>query len=148
MIKISGTVILPVVCYGFETWSLTFREEHRLRMSAKWMLRKIFGSKRDNIIEKWRRLRKVELYDLYFSRNIFRVIKSRRMRSAEHVARMGQRESAYRALVERLEGKRSFRMSKLRWEDNTQLVFFFKEWDGKASTGLVWFRIVTDGGLL
>jgi hypothetical protein len=105
-IKIHRTVFLPVVCYGCETWPLTLRDEHRLRMSAKWVLRKIFGSKSDEITEKWRKLHKEELYDLYFSPDIFWVVKSRRMRSTGHVAHMRQRDSAYKALVERLEGKR------------------------------------------
>jgi len=134
-IKINRTVFLPVVCYGCEAWSLTFREEHRLTVSAKWMLRKLSGSKRDKITKKWRRLYKVKLYDLYFSRNIFRVIKSRRIRTTGHVTRMGQRESAYRALVERVEIKRSLGRPRLRWEDNTKLIF--NRWDGEASNGLV-----------
>ena len=105
-INIHRTVFLPFVCYGCKTWSLTLREEHRLRMSAKLVLRKIFGSKSEEIMEKWRKPHNKELYDFYFSPLIFRVIKSRRMRWTGHVARMGQRESAYRALAEGLEGKR------------------------------------------
>jgi hypothetical protein len=92
--KIHRGVLLSVVCYGCETWSLTLREEHRLIMSAKWVLMKIFGSKSDEITEKWRKLHKEELYDLYFLPDIFREIKSNGMRSTGHVARMGQRESA------------------------------------------------------
>ena len=146
-IKINRTAFMPVVCYGRETWSVTLREEHRLRVSAKWVLRKVFGSKSDEIREKWRKLHKEELNDLYsyLSPDDFRVIKSGRMISTGLLARMGQRESAYRALVERLEGKRSLGRPRLRWKDNTKLIF--KKWDGKASIGLVWLRIVTDEGL-
>jgi hypothetical protein len=91
-------------------------------MFAEWVLRKIFGSRSDEITEKWRELHKEKLYDLYFSPNIFRVIKSRIMRSTGHVAHMGQRESSKRALVERLEGKRSLGKPKFRSEDNTKLI--------------------------
>ena len=69
------------------------------------MLRKIFGPKRDEVAEEWRRLHNEELYDLYFSPNIIRVIKSRRMRWAGHVARMGDRRSWYMVLVGRPKGR-------------------------------------------
>ena len=72
-----------VVLYGCETWLLTMREEHRLRV-----LRRIFGPTRDGVTGEWRKLHKEELNDLYCSPNIVRVIKSRRMRWAGHVARM------------------------------------------------------------
>jgi hypothetical protein len=87
-IKIYKTVILPVVLYGCETWSLTLREEHRLRVFENRVLR-IFGLKREED-GSWRKLQSDELHVLYSSPNIVRVIKSRRMRWAGHVARMGQ----------------------------------------------------------
>jgi hypothetical protein len=90
-IKIYKTVILPVVLYGCETWSLTFREEHRLRVSENRMLRKIFGPKREED-GSWRKLHNDELRSLYSSPNIIRVIKSRRVRWVGHVARMGRGE--------------------------------------------------------
>jgi hypothetical protein len=71
---------LPVVFYGCETWSLTLREEHRLRVFKNRVLRGIFGPKRDGVTGEWRRLRNEELYDLYLSPNIIRVIKQRNMR--------------------------------------------------------------------
>jgi hypothetical protein len=77
-IKIYRTVILPVVLYGCESWSLTLREECRLRIFENRVLRRIFGPKRDEVRGEWRRLHNKELYALYSSPNIIWVIKSRR----------------------------------------------------------------------
>jgi hypothetical protein len=90
-IKIYRIIILPVVLYGCQSWSLTFREECRLRVFENRVLRRIFGPKRDDVTGEWRRLHNEELYALYSSPNIIRVIKSRRLRWAGHVARMGER---------------------------------------------------------
>ena len=90
---------MPVVLYGCETWSLTLREERRLRIFENRVLRRTFGSKRDEVTGGWRKLHNEELNDLYPSPNIVRVIKSRRMKWAGHVARMGERREAYRVLV-------------------------------------------------
>jgi hypothetical protein len=79
-IKIYRTIILPVVLYGCETWSVTLREEHRLSVFENRLLRRIFGPKRDEVTGEWRRLHKEEFNDLYSSPNIVRVIKSRRMK--------------------------------------------------------------------
>jgi hypothetical protein len=89
-IKINKTVILPVVLYGYETWSLTLVEEHKLRVLENRVLR-IFGPKREED-RSWRKLHNDELHRLHSSPNIVRVIKSRRMRWAGHVARMGRGE--------------------------------------------------------
>ena len=83
---------MPVVLYGCETWSLTLREEPRLRVFENRMLRRIFGPKRDEVTGEWRKLHNEELKDLNSPSNIVRVIKSRRMKWAEHVARMGGEE--------------------------------------------------------
>jgi hypothetical protein len=77
-IKIHRTIILPVVLYGCETWSLTLREKKKLRVFKNVVLRRIFGPRRDEVTGKWRRLHNEELNDLYCSHNIVRVIKSRR----------------------------------------------------------------------
>ena len=81
---------MPGVLYGCETWSLTLREEHRLRVFENRVLRRIFGPKRDEVTGEWRKLNTEKLNDLYCSFNTFRVIKSRRIRWAGHVARMGE----------------------------------------------------------
>ena len=91
-IKVYRTIILPVVLYGCKTWSLTLREERRLRVFESRVLRRVFGSKRDEVTGEWRKLYNEELRDLYFLSNIVRVVKSRRMRWAGHVARMGRGE--------------------------------------------------------
>jgi hypothetical protein len=92
-IKIYRTIILPVVLFGCETWSLTLREEHKLRVFENRVLRRIFGPKRDEVTGEWRRLHNEALTDMYSSPNIIRVIKSRRMRWAVHVACMGRGEA-------------------------------------------------------
>jgi hypothetical protein len=76
-IKIYRTVILLVVRHGCETWSLTLKEELRLRVFKNRVSRRIFGPKRDEITGKWRKLHKEELNDLHYSPNIVRDIKSR-----------------------------------------------------------------------
>jgi sorting nexin-29 len=83
-IRVYRSIILLFVLYGCETWSLTLREEQRLRVLEKRVLRRIFGPKRDETTGEWRRLHKEELNDLYSSPNIIRVIKSRRLRWAGH----------------------------------------------------------------
>jgi hypothetical protein len=88
--------------YGCGTWSLTLKEERKLRVFENRVLRRIFGLGRDEVTEEWRKIYNEELNDLYFSPNIFRVIKSRRMRWAGHVVSMGERRGVYRVLVGKL----------------------------------------------
>jgi hypothetical protein len=104
-VKIYKTIILPVVLYGCETWSLTLREEHRLRVFENRVMRRIFGPKRDEVTGEWRKLDGGELHNLYSSPDIIRQIKSRRLRWAGHVARMGEGRNVYRVLVGKPEGK-------------------------------------------
>jgi hypothetical protein len=85
-IRIYKMIILPVVLYGCETWSLMLKEEHRLRVFENRVLRRIFGPKRDNVTGGWRKLHNEELRDLQSSPSIIRIIKLRRMRWEGHVA--------------------------------------------------------------
>jgi hypothetical protein len=120
-IRIYKTIILPVILYRCETWSLTSREEHRLRVFENRLLRKIFGPKRDEVTGEWRKLRNEELRDLYSSPSIIRIIKSRRMRWAGRVARMGEKRNAYRLLVGKPKGKRPLGRPRHRWVDNIRI---------------------------
>jgi hypothetical protein len=86
------TTVLPVVLHGYEIWSLTLREEHRLRVFENRVLRRIFGPKRDEVTVGWRKLHNEELHNLYFSPSIIRMMKARRMRWAGYVARMWKDE--------------------------------------------------------
>jgi len=90
-IKICRTIILPIVLYGCETWSLTLREERRLRAYENRVLRRIIGPRRDEVTGERIKLHNEDLNDLYSSPNIVRVIKSGRIRLAGHVARMRKR---------------------------------------------------------
>jgi len=89
------------------------REERRLRV-----LRRVFGPKREEVTREWGKLHNEELSDLYFLPNIVRVVKSRRMRWAGHVARMGEERGVHRVLLGKPEGKRPLRRPRRKWEDN------------------------------
>jgi hypothetical protein len=98
------------------------REERRLRVFENRVLRRVFGSKRDEVTGEWGQLHE-ELNDLYSSPNIVRVVKSRRMRWAGHVARMGVERWVQSVLVGKPEGKRPLGRPRRRWEDNIKMDF-------------------------
>jgi hypothetical protein len=120
-IKIYRTIISFVVLNGCETWSLTLKEERRLRVFENRVLRREFEPKRDEVTGEWRKLHNEELNDLYSLPNIVWVVKSRRMRWAGHVAHMGEDRGVYRVLVGKPEGKRPIGRPRRRWEDNIKI---------------------------
>jgi hypothetical protein len=114
-VKKYKTIMLPVVLYGCETWSLTFR------MFENRVLRTIFGPKRDDVMGEWRKLHSKELYNLNSSPNIIRQIKSRQMRQAGHVASMGEERKFQEVLVGKSEGKRPLGRPRCRWVDGIRM---------------------------
>jgi hypothetical protein len=98
-VKIYRTTILPVVLYVCETWSFTVRREYRQVFENR-VLRRIFGPKRDEVTGEWRKLHSEELHNMYSSPDIIRQVKTRRMRWAGHVARVGEERQVYKALWE------------------------------------------------
>jgi hypothetical protein len=122
--------------------------EKRLRVFENKVLRRIFGPKRDEVTGEWRRLHNKELYALYATPNIIRVITSIRLRWAGHVTRMGERE-AYRVSLEKPKGKRPLGSPRSRWEDNIRMDIREVVWGGGGTwTGSIWLRTGTGGGLL
>jgi hypothetical protein len=101
--------------------SLTLREEHRLMMFANRFLRRIFGPKRDEVTGEWRKMHNEELHILYSFPNIIRQIKSRRMRWAGHMARLGEERNVYKVLMGKPEGKRTLGRQRRRWEDGIRM---------------------------
>ena len=97
------------------------REERRLRVFENRVLRRVFGPKRDEVTGEWRKLHNEELKDLYSSPSIVHVVKSRRMRWAGHVARMGEERGVHRLLVGKPEGKRPLGRPRRRWEVNIKI---------------------------
>jgi len=124
------------------------REERKLRMFEDMVLRRIFGPRRDEVTGEWRRLNNEELNDLYSSPNIVPVIKSRRMRWAGHVARMGEERGAYRILVGKPEGKRPLGRPRRRWVDNIRMNLQevgcgYVDWIGLAQDKDGWRTLVS-----
>jgi hypothetical protein len=144
-VKIYKTIILPVVSYECETWSLTLREGHRLRVFENRVLRGIFGPKQDEVMGEWRKLDKGELHNLYSSPDIIRQIKSRRTMWSGHVACVGEGRSVYRVLMGKPEGKRPLERPRRRWEDGLKMDLTENCWG--VWNGTIWLRIGTVSGL-
>jgi hypothetical protein len=146
-VRIYKTVILPVVLYECETWSLTVKEEHKLRVFENRVLRRIFGPKKDGMTVGWRKLHNEELHNLYSSPSINRIIKSRRMRWAGHVARMGEKRNVYRLLVGKPEGKKLLGRPRRRWihnikKDLLEIGVSVVDWIGLAQDRYRWRALV------
>ena len=120
-IKIYRIIILSDVQNGCETWSITLGEEQRLRVFENRVLRRIFGTKRDEVKGKWRKVHNEELNDLYPSPNIVRGIKSRRMRWVRYAAHMWESRGVYKVLVRKPKGKRPLGRPRHRCENNIKI---------------------------
>jgi hypothetical protein len=114
-------MILPVVLYGCETWSLTLREERRLRVFENRVLKRVFGPEKDEVTGEWRKLNNEELNGLYSLPNIVRVVKFRRISWAGHVALSGDDRVVHRVLVGKPEGKRLLGRPRRRWVNNIKM---------------------------
>jgi hypothetical protein len=125
---------------------LTLREELRLRVFENRVLSRIFGPRRDEVTGEWRKLHNEELHTLYSSPDIIRQVKSRRMRWAGHVARMGEERKVYKVLVGMPEGKRPLGRPRCRWEDGIRMDL--RKIGLGVWIGFDWLRTGTGGGLL
>jgi hypothetical protein len=131
-------MILLVVLYGCETWSLTLREEFRQRAFENKVLREIFEPKGNKVTGKWMKLHNEELNDLYSSPNIVRMIKSRRMRWAGHVVSMGEKRGLCRVLVGKTERKRP--LGRPGVDGRIILRWIFRKWE----VGMDWLDVPHD----
>jgi hypothetical protein len=129
--------------YGRENWSLKMKEECRLRVLENRVLRRIFGPKRDEVTREWTKLHNEEHYDLYSSPNIIRVIKSRRMRWAEHVALCGGGEVHIVFWWGNLSERDHLEEPEV--DGRIILEWVYGKWVGRAWTGLIWLKIETGG---
>jgi hypothetical protein len=121
-------------------------EERKLRVFENIVLRRIFGPRRDEVTGEWIKLHNKELSDAYSLPNIVRMIKSRRMSLAGHVARMRESRDVCKVLMGKPEGQRPLGRPRRRWEDNIKMDFQEMGWG--TWTGLIWLRIGTGGGHL
>jgi hypothetical protein len=122
-------------------WSLTLREENRLRVFENRVLRRIFGPQRDEVTGEWRKLHNEELHSLYSTPDIIRQVKSRRMRWAGHGACMGVERKVYKVLAGKLEGKRPLGRPRRRWEDGIRM-----DLREIGLGGVHWIRLAQDRG--
>jgi hypothetical protein len=125
--------------YGYETWSLTLREEHRLRVFENRVLRGVFGPKGDEVTGEWRKLHSGELHNLYSSPDITRQVKSRRMRWAGHVAGIGEGRNVYRVLVGKPEGNKLLARPRRRWENGIRMDLRQTGWER-----VEWIQVAQD----
>ena len=128
---------------------MTLREERKLRVFENMVLRRIFGPRRDEVTGEWRRLHNEELNDLYFSPNIVRVIKSRRMRWARQMTRMSEERGEYRVLLGKPEGRRPLGRPRLRCVDNIRMDLQevgcgYMDWIGLAQDTDRWRTLVSE----
>jgi hypothetical protein len=145
-VKICRTIILPIVLYRCEIWSLPVTELHRLRVFENRVLRRIFGPKIDEVTGEWRKLHSGELHNLYSSPDIIKQTKSWRMRWAGHVACIGKGRNVYEVLVGKPKGKRPLERPRSRWEDGIKMDV--GEIGCRVWSEFTWFMIGTFGGLL
>ena len=127
---------------------MPLREERKLRVYENMVLRRIFGPRRDEVTGEWRKMHNEELNDLYSSPNIVRVIKSRRLRWAGHVARMGEERGVCRVLVEKPDGKRPLGRPRRKWVDNIKMDLQevgcgYMDWIGLAQNRDSWRTLVS-----
>jgi hypothetical protein len=131
--------VLFLSLYGCETWSLMLREEHGLRVFENMVLRRIFGPKSDEVTGEWRKLHSEELHNLYSSQDITRQIKSRQLRWAGHVARMGEERKLYKVLVGKPERKIPLRRPRRRWGMGSECILGIL-----AGGGVDWIQLAQD----
>jgi hypothetical protein len=145
--RIYKTIILSVVLYGCGTWSLTVREEHKLRVFENRVLRRIFVPKWDGVTGGWRKLHNDDLHNLYPPPSIIGIIKSRMMRWVGHVARIGEKRNVHRLLVGKPVENRPLGRPKRRWINNIKMDLLeigvnVVDWIGLAQDRYRWRALV------
>jgi hypothetical protein len=145
-VKFKMFKIPPVVLYGCETWSVTLRAKHRLRVFENRVLRRIFGPKRDEVTGEWRKVHSEELLNLYSSPVIIREVMSRRMRWAGHVTHMGEAGKVHKVLVGKPEGRGHLEDQGVGGKIRSEWIFGRLAW--WVWIGFHWLRTGTGGGLL
>jgi hypothetical protein len=133
---------LPAVLYGCVTWYLTLRDELRLWVFENRVLRRIFGTKRDEVAGEWRKRHNEELHDLYSSPSIIKIITPSRMKWAGHEARMGEKRNAYRLLVGKPEGRRLLGRPRRRCLEDIRMDLLEVGWGDVDWIGLAQIRTI------